>query len=405
MERLLADAEKLSGQKYDISNLNDVYEAIHVVQTEMKITGTTAKEASKTIEGSFNMAKAAAQNLLLAIGRGKGIEQAASELIESAGTVLSNVAPVALRILQGLAKALVEAVPKVIGYVGDLATKLADKIGEAGGRKAGSAAANIIAKLVKGLIANVPKLVKGALKLTVALMKALIQAAKQLVKAGAEAMSNFIEGFMQAHPKITAAVQTIGKVFSTVFVPVINLVKTFINVWKRLMGQKATKKFTVSAPFAKAFTLIKNVYDKWAGILGQTAKKTFEVAKKGFSTVIDGMKSIYNRWKDILGQSSKKTFTVEHKEAGSKPSHRIGIREIPYDGYSATLHKGETVLTAAETNLYKSMLEANSAKAVAGGDNININVYGSASQTAEQIAAAVERRLIQVQKRRTLAWQ
>ena len=64
MQRLLEDAEKFSGVKYDIKNLNDVYEAIHVVQQEMNITGTTAKEAATTIEGSLNMTKAAWENLI-----------------------------------------------------------------------------------------------------------------------------------------------------------------------------------------------------------------------------------------------------------------------------------------------------------------------------------------------------
>ena len=64
MQRLLDDAEKLSGQEYDISNLNDVYDAIHVVQTEMGITGTTAKEAADTISGSAGSMRAAWQNLL-----------------------------------------------------------------------------------------------------------------------------------------------------------------------------------------------------------------------------------------------------------------------------------------------------------------------------------------------------
>ncbi len=59
MERLLADAGKLTGVKYDISNLNDVYEAIHVIQKEQGIAGNAAREASKTIEGSLNSTKAA----------------------------------------------------------------------------------------------------------------------------------------------------------------------------------------------------------------------------------------------------------------------------------------------------------------------------------------------------------
>ena len=64
MERLLADAEKFSGVRYDISNLNDVYEAIHVIQDNLGVTGTTAKEASSTFSGSFASMKAAAKNLL-----------------------------------------------------------------------------------------------------------------------------------------------------------------------------------------------------------------------------------------------------------------------------------------------------------------------------------------------------
>ncbi len=59
MERLLEDAGKLTGQKYDIENLNDVYEAIHAIQEEQKITGNSAREASKTIEGSLSATKAA----------------------------------------------------------------------------------------------------------------------------------------------------------------------------------------------------------------------------------------------------------------------------------------------------------------------------------------------------------
>src|SRR5574344_1640207 len=70
MERLLADATKISGVKYDISSLNDVYQAIHVIQGELGITGTTAKEASTTIQGSVNSMKSAWQNMLTGIATG-----------------------------------------------------------------------------------------------------------------------------------------------------------------------------------------------------------------------------------------------------------------------------------------------------------------------------------------------
>ena len=70
MQRLLDDAEKLSGQKFDLSSYGDIVDAIHVVQTEMGITGTTAKEASTTIQGSLATVKSAWENLLVGVSAG-----------------------------------------------------------------------------------------------------------------------------------------------------------------------------------------------------------------------------------------------------------------------------------------------------------------------------------------------
>lgn len=339
MERLLEDAEKLSGQEYDISNLNDVYEAIHVIQQEMEITGTTAREAASTIEGSTAQMKASWQNLLTAIGRGKGVEEAVDNFIKSLGTVAKNVGPVAVRIMQALALALVKA-----GFY--------------------------------------------------------------LVQAGAKAMKQFVQGFMDNHPQIVAAVQAIGDAFNTFFSPVISIIKTVIKWWKTLTKQRANKKFTVSAPFAGAISSIKNVYNRWKSVLGQKAKKTFTIVKSGFSSAVSSMKSVLSHWKSILSQKARKVFTiVNERVGGGGAGHRIGLREVPYDGYVATLHKGETILTAAETNAYKKLLEAGGGKTTVDGDNITINVYGSNNMSVQDLARAVEQRMTQTQKRRMLAWQ
>lgn len=94
MKRLLADAEKLTGIHYDISNLNDVYQAIHVIQTEMDITGTTAKEAATTIQGSVAMMKAAWTNWATGLmDDNADIKQLTQELIGSVKQVIENVAP------------------------------------------------------------------------------------------------------------------------------------------------------------------------------------------------------------------------------------------------------------------------------------------------------------------------
>lgn len=94
MERLLADAEKLTGVHYDISNLGDVYSAIHAIQEEMGITGTSAKEAATTIEGSIAMMKAAWQNWLTGLmDNDADINQLTQDLIDSVSQVIDNIAP------------------------------------------------------------------------------------------------------------------------------------------------------------------------------------------------------------------------------------------------------------------------------------------------------------------------
>ena len=94
MERLLADAEKFSGVHYDIDNLADVYDAIHVVQEELGIAGTTAEEASGTISGSTAAMKAAWENLVVGIADGNAdLDTLLDNFIESVGTAADHKIP------------------------------------------------------------------------------------------------------------------------------------------------------------------------------------------------------------------------------------------------------------------------------------------------------------------------
>ena len=107
MERLLNDAQKLTGVKYDINNLSDVYNAIHAIQENLDITGTTAKEAASTFSGSFESMKAAAQNVLGKLALGEDIQPALDALLESTKTFLvNNLAPMIGNILKQLPKLL-----------------------------------------------------------------------------------------------------------------------------------------------------------------------------------------------------------------------------------------------------------------------------------------------------------
>ena len=134
MERLLADAQKLTGVKYDINNLADVYEAIHVIQKELDITGTTAKEAATTLQGSFNAMKASFINLLGKLSLGQEIRPSLEALAKTTTTFLvGNFLPMVGNILKGLPTLIIgafsglteqlegilgeEVVSKIIGYL------------------------------------------------------------------------------------------------------------------------------------------------------------------------------------------------------------------------------------------------------------------------------------------------
>ena len=154
MQELIDKAEELSGVAYDINSYADIVEAIHVVQSEMGITGTTAKEASETISGSIAALKSSWKNLAVEMAREDGDVGGAFKAIgENAGTVIDNIMP---------------RVEQAIGGVGDLITTAAPEISKA--------VSNLLPKIL-------PSLMKSAASLTGAVGKSLIKAAPELLAA------------------------------------------------------------------------------------------------------------------------------------------------------------------------------------------------------------------------------
>ena len=129
MQRLLKDASALAGKKFNLNNLADVYEAIHVIQTELGITGTTSKEAATTIQGSIGMMKAAWTNLQIAIADPNGnIGDAIQDMVSSAKVAFRNLMPAIRQTISGIATAVKELAP-VIGrelpsIIGELAPQV-----------------------------------------------------------------------------------------------------------------------------------------------------------------------------------------------------------------------------------------------------------------------------------------
>ena len=151
MERLLQDATKISGVKYDISNLNDVFEAIHIIQGELGITGTTAKEASSTISGSLNMTKASFQDFLTSLATGEGINESLTNLVTSVGIFGENLLPVIEQVLTSITNILPSIITKVIEILPTLLQNVLP------GLIQGTVA------LIQGLVTMLPELLNGLL--------------------------------------------------------------------------------------------------------------------------------------------------------------------------------------------------------------------------------------------------
>lgn len=246
MERLLRDAEKLSGQKYDISNLSDVYDAIHVIQEEMGVTGTTAKESAETLSGSFASMKAAADNFLGSLALGKNVGPALSGLVTSASTFLfNNLIPAIFNIAKSLPGALFEGLktgipqlaqklPGLIRQFFSTVTSIADQLseflltafeGDGNDSKIATAAGKFILKLGEAILKGAGKLTLALIKLFgIAIPKALIsgigillEAVGTLIAKGASKVVSAAKArFAKIEDAITAPItKAKGKVSST----------------------------------------------------------------------------------------------------------------------------------------------------------------------------------------------
>lgn len=178
MQRLLDDAEKLSGQKFDLSSYGDIVDAIHVVQTEMGITGTTAKEASTTISGSVSSMKSAWQNLVTGISdENANLEQLVGNFVDSAITAAGNIAPRIEQVLAG------------IGTVGEkIAPVIADGISAAVEKAPEflTAGANMLVALGNALMEQSALLIQNAFDLILVLADGLIQGVGGLADSALE---------------------------------------------------------------------------------------------------------------------------------------------------------------------------------------------------------------------------
>lgn len=248
MERLLADAEKLSGQKFDISSYSDIVDAIHVVQTEMGITGTTAKEAASTIQGSVSAAKSAWSNLITGIAADNAdLDTLIGNFVSSVETAAGNIIPRVSVMLGGISQLVTSAsttiIPMVITTITDnLPALLQAAVALVGALGQGiidslpaitQAAIDILFFLANGLIENLPTLIDGIVQVTLTIVQMLTSPdfLTQLIETAILLIMTLAQGLIDAIPQLIVAVpMIIGNLLAAIIVELPNIIQMGIDL-------------------------------------------------------------------------------------------------------------------------------------------------------------------------------
>lgn len=226
MQRLLNDATKISGVKYDLGNLADMYSAIHIIQQEMDITGTTAKEAATTLTGSFAAMKAAAENVMGNWSTGADLTAPLQGLVETAQTFLvDNLLPMIGNVLAGIPEIVYSLVPELLQTGTQLVTSLAEgftqgipeffstalpqllQFTEELRANAGvfvDAGLNLITQLLNGLIAGLPDLIAYVPDIIINICGVINDNMPKILAQGVSIIVQLIAGLVQTVPSLLA---------------------------------------------------------------------------------------------------------------------------------------------------------------------------------------------------------
>lgn len=216
MERLLADAQKLTGVKYDINNLSDVYTAIHVIQGELGITGTTAKEAADTLQGSMASMKSAWDNFLSGSGNlgqvadtltdvvkniVRIMNEAMPQIMESITSALPQLMTLGGEILNQIINGILAFLPQLMTTAGQVLNSLMQGIITALPQII-PVAMQVIQQFITGITTYLPQLVPIALQILQALINTIVQNLPLIINAGVQILVQLIQGIVQMIPEL-----------------------------------------------------------------------------------------------------------------------------------------------------------------------------------------------------------
>lgn len=335
MQRLLADAERLSGTKFDLSSYADIVEAIHVVQTEMGITGTTSKEASSTITGSMGAVKKAWENLVIGFADPDAdIGKLVSDVIDNASVAFGNLVPVITRAMSGIGKGLPMVAEAILdelpNFINEILPTLIETAVELV-RSVAEALPEIIKSLADMLPTIIPALVQGMIDIIMALVDNLDLLADALIQL----MLGIVTGIINALPIL---IEKLPEILYKIAEAIITNIPILLQaVWQLLVTIGET-----------LWTFLTDIYEKgkewFSKMITSVGEWLSELPNKiaywlgyAIGTVLryfaDLPKNIKEYWTQII--ENAKQFFVNLNEKGKEGAQRFkenlinGIKELP----------------------------------------------------------------------------
>lgn len=333
MQRLLADAEKFSGVHYDLGNLADMYSAIHVIQQQMDIAGSTAEEASATLSGSFAAMKAAAENVLGSLSAGADLSAPLQALSETAWTYFSgNLLPMLGNLLTGIPQMLYDLVPQILQVgtqlVGSLAAGFAQGIPEflstalpqllnftedlrANAGAFVDAGLNMITQLLNGLLTGLPQLIAYVPDMIIDLCGIINDNMPKVLLQGVAIVLQLVVGIAKAVPALLANWKKILQAVLSAISAV-----NWLSIGKNILTGVANGVKSMGSQMLKAF---KGGFSSALNWLKSLPSQAVQWGKTLWQNFINGLTGKENLAKNIATAATA-GFTVAETASGSKPS-------------------------------------------------------------------------------------
>ena len=306
MQRLLSDASKIAGVKFDISNYSDIIEAIHVIQEDMGITGTTSLEASETITGSLSAVKASWENMMVAIATGdnNALQTQIDNLMATVEAFAGNILPVVQQALLGVSELITRLAPEIAAALPDLIAQILPGLLEAG--------VQIITSLAQGIIQAIPQLMPAITDVILQLCQMLVQMLPQLIEVGMRVILELAMGIAQALPEL---IPTIVETVLTIATYLIENVDLLIDAAIALIMGLAEGLITALPVLIEKAP---EIVIKLVEAIIRNAPKILEAATKLIFMLVEGIVKLFGKIVEVgakLVQQVKDGFSQKVEDA------------------------------------------------------------------------------------------